>query len=99
MLSSTESPQDQIQAFRSFHISPQLQQMYEYPPLKDQVKANMLCGNAAHIHTIDLDVFASERRRDAMGQKKELNAQSPNLSFRTYGPSFSRKGVAGERKW
>jgi len=85
------SPQDQIQAFRSFQISRQFQEMYGYPPLTDQAKANILGGNAAHIHSIDLDGFALERQRDILGRKKKLYAQSPNPSFRTYGPTSAEE--------
>ena len=47
------SPQDQIQAFRAFQISPEFQERYGYPALTDETKAKILGANALALHGID----------------------------------------------
>ena len=47
------SPQGQIEAFRAFQISEELQEQFGYPALTDAVKAKILGGNAAALHGID----------------------------------------------
>ena len=41
------SPQDQIQAFRAFEISTELQERYGYPALTTELKRKILGANAA----------------------------------------------------
>ena len=47
------SPQDQIQAFRAFQISPEFQEQYGYPELTDEVKRKILGANAARLYDVD----------------------------------------------
>ena len=47
------SPQSQIEAFRSFQITPQYQQMYGYPALTQQIKANIFGLTAAKLYRVD----------------------------------------------
>jgi predicted TIM-barrel fold metal-dependent hydrolase len=47
------SPQGQIQAFRSFQISAELQERFGYPALTDETKAKVLGRNAARVYGID----------------------------------------------
>ena len=47
------SPQDQIQAFRAFEISPELQERYGYPALTPEVKRKILGGNALALYGVD----------------------------------------------
>ena len=46
------SPQDQIQAFRAFEISPELQERFGYPALTPAVKERILGGNAAELYGV-----------------------------------------------
>ncbi len=48
------SPQGQIDAFRTFDISPELQDRFGYPALTDKVKAKVLARNAAEYYGLDL---------------------------------------------
>ena len=48
------SPQDQIQAFRSFTISEQLQELHGYPALTPEVKKKILGGNAMRLYGIEV---------------------------------------------
>ncbi|HEY8524907.1 MAG TPA: amidohydrolase family protein [Acidimicrobiales bacterium] len=92
------SPQDQIQAFRAFEISDELQERYGYPALTEEAKHKILWRNAARLHDIDvarvpceLDPAAAEEARRA----------SP-LPHRTYGPTSAaaaRRTFAAEHPW
>ena len=48
------SPQDQIQAFRSFQISEALQETYGYPPLTPQARHKIFGLNAARAYGLDV---------------------------------------------
>jgi hypothetical protein len=47
------SPQGQIQAFRTFRISEELQERYGYPALTDTVKRKILGLNSARLYGVD----------------------------------------------
>ena len=46
------SPQDQIQAFRSFEITPEFQEQYGYPALTPKVKEKILGTNSARLYEV-----------------------------------------------
>ncbi len=77
------SPQDQIESFRAFTLSDELQERFGYPALTPEVKAKVLGLNAARLH--GLDPAAGACRFD----KSELE----DVRFRTgrknqvYGPA------------
>jgi predicted TIM-barrel fold metal-dependent hydrolase len=80
------SPQDQIQAFRAFQISPEFQERYGYPALTPELKAHIFGLGAAPIYGIDP---AQARRRaegDPLGRFKAAYREDPQPSFATYGP-------------
>lgn len=76
-------PQDQIQAFRAFEISEELQETHGYPALSDEVKAKILGGNAARLHGIDLDSMPCEFTREELQAMRE----TVPISHRTPGPT------------
>jgi predicted TIM-barrel fold metal-dependent hydrolase len=78
------SPQDQIQAFRTFAITPEYRERFGYPELTDDVKARVMGANAAAIYGVDLDAL---RARCAF-TPEELDAarQESALGNVTYGP-------------
>jgi hypothetical protein len=47
------APQDQIQAFRSFEITPEYQERFGYPALTDEIKRKVLGLNALRLHDVD----------------------------------------------
>jgi hypothetical protein len=47
------SPQSQIEAFRAFQITPQFQEMYGYPAITPQMKAQIFGLNAAKLYRVD----------------------------------------------
>ncbi len=76
------SPQDQIQAFRSFEISPELQDRFGYPALTTEVKRKIFGLNAARLYRIEPDARRCTFTRDELQQAREA-MPGPN---RTYGP-------------
>ena len=76
------SPQDQIQAFRAFEITPEFQERFGYPALTDERKAKILGLNAARLHGIEPVTVACPFTREQLQQAREDAA----LPFRTYGP-------------
>ena len=88
------SPQDQIQAFRSFEITPEFQERFGYPALTAAAKAKILSGNAARIHGIDP---ATLRRADAPAGPDRIDhlraeyREQANPSFETFGPKTRRE--------
>jgi uncharacterized protein len=76
------SPQDQIQAFRTFEITPQYQEQFGYPALTPEVKAKILGGNAARLYGVDPLTVPC---RFEPGELEGLRRASA-LDNRTYGP-------------
>jgi predicted TIM-barrel fold metal-dependent hydrolase len=76
------SPQDQIESFRRFQISEELQERHGYPALTDQVKRKIFGLNAAKLHGLD----------PAAGACRFDRAELQEVRFRfgrknqTYGP-------------
>ena len=84
------SPQDQIQALRSFQISAEFQERYGYPKLTRELKAKILGRNGARLYQIDPIATKCEFTR------KELEEVRKVLPFdnRTYGPTSVAEAVA-----
>jgi predicted TIM-barrel fold metal-dependent hydrolase len=77
------SPQDQIESFRAFEISDELQERHGYPALTPEVKRKVLGLNAARLHGLD----------PAAGACRFDKAELQDIRFRTgrknrtYGPT------------
>ena len=56
------SPQGQIDAFRSFAISTELQERFGYPALTDEIKGKILARNVAHLYGLDLATIGKRPR-------------------------------------
>jgi uncharacterized protein len=77
------SPQDQIQAFRTFQISDELQERYGYPALTPQVKQKILGLTSARLYDIDPITGSCEIPSDEVEQIR----QASHDANRTYGPT------------
>jgi predicted TIM-barrel fold metal-dependent hydrolase len=88
------SPQDQIQAFRAFEITPEFQQRYGYPALTRERKAKILGLNAARVYGIEPGAMRSRLRRDKVQKSKADYLDRPDPSFQTYGPRTRREFFA-----
>jgi len=84
------SPQDQIQAFRAFEISPEFQEKFGYPALTSERKAKILGLNGAAVYGLDAAKLGRVRRDD-LGDAKRAYAERPSPSHVAYGPRTRRE--------
>jgi predicted TIM-barrel fold metal-dependent hydrolase len=84
------SPQDQIDAFRTFEITAGAQERFGYAPLTADVKAGILAGNAARLYGVDLQsVPCTEPASDRAARRAD--AAIPD---RLLGPRTARQARA-----
>ena len=79
------SPQDQIQALRSFHISEEFQHRYGYPELTKELKAKILGLNGAKLYAVDP---ITTKCRFSRRELEEIRKHLPGKN-RTLGPTSS----------
>jgi predicted TIM-barrel fold metal-dependent hydrolase len=85
------SPQDQIQAFRAFEITPQFQERFGYPALTQKVMEKILGKNAAMLHKIKSNVPA---KCDFTREELEEVRQELPTGARTFGPKSAQEVAA-----
>jgi uncharacterized protein len=85
------SPQDQIQAFRTFQISPALRQQHGYAEITPQVRAKIFGLNAAKVYGLSADELKKYTRYDGIARERIAYAEHPQPSFVTYGPRTKRQ--------
>ncbi|MGI9606369.1 MAG: amidohydrolase family protein [Acidimicrobiales bacterium] len=89
------SPQAQIQAFRSFEITPQYQEQFGYPELTDQLKRQVFGLNAAALFGLDPDAtrcaVAEEELSAARVEAKSIAFEGDQLPFAARGPATRRE--------
>jgi len=85
------SPQDQIQAFRTFQISSQLRDRYGYPEITPAIRAKIFGLNAAKVYGLSPTEVRKYTRADRMYREKQAYQESPDPSFLTYGPKTRRQ--------
>jgi predicted TIM-barrel fold metal-dependent hydrolase len=85
------SPQDQIQALRSFEISDEMQEKYGYPPLTERARRRIFGLNAAEAYGLDVEAILQSGSDDRLAQLKQEYRNHPNPSFQTFGPKTRRE--------
>jgi predicted TIM-barrel fold metal-dependent hydrolase len=88
------SPQDQINAFRTFQIPQSMQDEYGYPALTDEIRAKILGLNAAGVYGIDVDATRCAIAGDDVSLAKAAIEVDPSLkrpSYRKHGPQTRRE--------
>lgn len=92
------SPQDQIQAFRSFQIAPELRERYGYPEITPELRAKVFGLNATRPYRIDAEEVLLRARNDGLSRRREnyLNERDP--AYLTYGPK-TRRQFLQLKKW
>src|SRR5215475_10758654 len=65
------SPQDQIQAFRSFEIAPTLMDAHGYPELTATLKQKVFGLNGARVYGIDVPERLRKTESDPIGKRKQ----------------------------
>ena len=83
------TPQDQIQAMRTFEISPELQEKHGYPALTKELKAKIFGLTSAELYGIEPPTTACEVSDADL--EKVRTALPP---ARTYGPTTVREAAA-----
>jgi predicted TIM-barrel fold metal-dependent hydrolase len=84
------SPQDQIQALRSFQISHEFQDRYGYPELTKEIKHKILGLNGARLYRIDpLHTECDFTRRELERLRRQLPGRN-----RTLGPATAKEAAA-----
>jgi hypothetical protein len=85
------SPQDQIQAFRTFQISAELREQYGYPEITPAIRAKIFGLNALKIYPVAREVLDRHLRGDAVARARENYRNDPDPSFLTHGPRTRRE--------
>jgi hypothetical protein len=80
------SPQDQIQAFRTFQISEEFQTRYGYPSLTPAIKAKVLGTNALRLYGVKLVSGQPAFTRDELARIR-LDLPGGNVAFGPTTPS------------
>jgi len=88
------SPQDQIQAFRTFQISNEFQEKYGYPKMTSELRARIFGLNATRPYGIDVDEVLKRARRDAIQHRRTEYRENPDPHFLTFGPRNRREFLA-----
>lgn len=85
------SPQDQIQAFRSFQISPEFRERYGYPEITPQIRAKIFGLNALRVYQVDSAVLRQHLAHDRVQRQRIERMNAPDPAFLTYGPKTRRE--------
>jgi predicted TIM-barrel fold metal-dependent hydrolase len=85
------SPQDQIQAFRTFQISAALRERYGYPEITPALRAKVFGLNALRPYGLGIEEALRYARNDAVAERRAGYRETPDPAFRTYGPKTRRE--------
>ena len=85
------SPQDQIQAFRTFQIAPALREKHGYPEITPALRAKVFGLNALKVYSVPQDVVRQHVRDRVALERDEYRAERPDPTFATYGPKTRRE--------
>ena len=92
------SPQDQIQAFRTFQISTEFQERFGYPAMTPQLRAKIFGLNAMPVYGIDLEEATLRASADEVARRRLNYLNDPDPKFVTYGPKTRREFLT-LKKW
>lgn len=92
------SPQDQIQAFRTFQISTEFQERFGYPAITPELRAKVFGLNAAEPYNISTVEIRMLNGHDQMALEKDAYKENPQPSFLTHGPK-NRREFLNFLKW
>jgi predicted TIM-barrel fold metal-dependent hydrolase len=85
------SPQDQIQAFRTFQISAEFRDKYGYPEITPALRAKIFGLNATRPYGINPEEVKMRARGDRVARERLAYLERPEPHFRTYGPRTRRE--------
>jgi len=85
------SPQDQIQAFRTFQISEALADKHGYTRMTPQLRARIFGRNALGVYALPDAVVRDHLRADNVTRERENYRNAPDPTFVTRGPKTRRE--------
>src|SRR5882762_3722461 len=85
------SPQDQIQAFRTFQIGRELRDKHGYPAMMPALKAKIFGRNAAKVYGLSAAEVKKYTNRDSVSRERTAYLENPQPHFETYGPRTRRE--------
>ena len=89
------SPQDPIQAFRGFQISPALRARHGYAEITRELRARIFGLSAAKVYGLSPAEVKKYTRRDAISRERTAYLENPQPHFMTYGPKTRREFLRG----
>ena len=85
------SPQDQIQAFRTFQISADLRAQHGYPEITPALRAKIFGLNGAKVYGLSAEEVKKYAGSDRVAKEKIAYQEHPEPHFMTYGPKTRRE--------
>ena len=85
------SPQDQIQAFRTFQIAPALRAEHGYAEITPGLRAKIFGLNAARVYGLSAAEVKKYTERDEIARERVAYAERPEPHYLTYGPRTRRE--------
>ena len=85
------SPQDQIQAFRSFQIADELIDAHGYPQLTPELKAKVFGLNGARVYGVAVPEQKQKTELDPIERRKAAYREQADPTFETLGPRTDRE--------
>jgi predicted TIM-barrel fold metal-dependent hydrolase len=85
------SPQDQIQAFRSFQISQEFRERFGYTEITPTLRRKVFGLNAAVPYGISEQEIRQYTSTDSLARRKQNYLNDPQPNFLTYGPKTRRE--------
>src|SRR5438128_2924198 len=79
------SPQDQIQAFRTFQIAPALREKHGYAEITPELRAKIFGRNAAKVYGLSPAEVKKYTSRDSVSRVRIAYVENPQPPFQTYG--------------
>jgi len=85
------SPQDQIQALRTFQISAELRSKHGYAEITPALRSKIFGLNGARVYGLSAAEVKKVTSRDRVAREKAAYQERPQPHFRTYGPRTRRE--------
>jgi hypothetical protein len=85
------SPQDQIQAFRTFQIAVAFVEQFGYPKITPAVRAKIFGRNALRVYQVAEDVLKQHLTKDRVTFERRNYREEADPAFLTYGPKTRRE--------
>jgi hypothetical protein len=85
------SPQDQIQAFRTFQISPEFRDRFGYSEITPALRAKIFGLNGAKVYGLSAAEVKKYTSRDGVARQRTAYLENPQPHYLTYGPKTRRE--------